>query len=76
MDLLSMLDVGLPAFYAADVLRLPKLIQEGHRGSLLIHNESSSHLSNPLNPFQDAHKAILARGAIAVSQDAGYSSSS
>ena len=71
MDLLSMLDVDLPAFYAAHVRHLQKLIQEGHSGSLLIHNKSSSLFSNP---FQDAPKALLARGAIAVSQDADCSS--
>ena len=42
VDLLSMLDIDLPAFYAAHVCHLDTLIQEIHRGSLLINNESSS----------------------------------
>ena len=49
---------------------LQKLIHEGHSGSLLIQNESSSLFSNPI---QDAHKALLDRGATAVSQDADCS---
>ena len=65
-----MLDVDLPAFYVAHVRHLQKLIHEGHSGSLLIQNESSSLFSNP---FQDAHKALLDRGATAVSQDADCS---
>ena len=65
-----MLDVDLPAFYVAHVRHLQKLIHEGHSGSLLIQNESSSLFSNP---FQAAHKALLDRGATAVSQDADCS---
>ena len=70
LDIISMLDVDLPAFYVAHVRHLQKLIHEGHSGSLLIQNESSSLFSNP---FQDAHKALLDRGATAVSQDADCS---
>ena len=38
LDILSMLDVDLPAFYVAHVRHLHKLIHEGHSGSLLIQN--------------------------------------
>ena len=74
-DLLSMLDVDLPAFYAAHGHNLHTHVQEGQCGSLIINNESSCLFSIP---FQAAHNALLARGAIAVSQvtqDADCSSS-
>ena len=69
MDLLSMLDVDLPAFCAAHVRHLQKLIQEGHSGYLLIHNESSSLLAICSRMHT---KPFL--GASAVSQDADCSS--
>ena len=71
MDLLSMLDVDLPAFMLlSNVHHLQTLIQEGHGGSLIKNNESSSLFSNP---FQDAYNNILSIGAVAVTQNADCS---
>ena len=51
LDLLSMLDVDMPAFNVAHVCHLQKFIHEGHSGFLLIQNESSSRSRMHTKPF-------------------------
>ena len=63
MDLLSMLDVELPAFYAAHVRHQQTLIREGQRGSLIINNKSSSLFSNPFKAAHNARDALFTQPA-------------
>ena len=66
-----MLEVDMPTFHAAHVRHLDTLIQDGHHASLVINNESSSLFSNL---SQKACRAILTRGAIAITKDIDCSS--
>ena len=58
-----MLDIELPAFYAAHVRHQQTLIQEGQRGSLIINNKSSSLFSNPFKAEHNARDALFTQPA-------------
>ena len=70
LDLLSMRDVAIPAFYAAHMRHFRRLLDEGVSGPFLLPDLSLSVSSSLFSqPFLHAHSFLLSQGAVSVFEE-------